>query len=239
MITVLCPTVRPEVAYANAQRWMAAATNKAQVVFWFGVNTEADFAALAHAEIHTGMLDSRYSRMSLFKNARQGVTDTVTKMTRQAYHSLVNNKDIFVLASDDFSAPPGWDEHLQNQFGYEWDGALIINDGYKPETNIIPMPVVSGAVLKRLNGILYHPAYHHFYSDEELFYVATELKLVKNLRGGDAPKFEHKHWSFSGRRKDGFDERNQIKWDHDKAVYLKRKALSVEEKLKLPDWWAD
>lgn len=239
MIIVLWPTVRPSTAYANAKKWMASATTPRQVEFWFGVNSDADKAALMQAEINTGMLDSRYSQCYLYKNARQGVTYTATKMSRLAA-TKIKDEDILVLASDDFTAPPGWDEHLRNQYAYAWDGALIVHDGYKPETNIIPMPVVSGSVLRLLNGILYHPAYHHFYSDEELYYVATELKRVKNLRGTDAPKFEHKHWSFNGaRQKDQFDARNQTKWDHDKAVYLSRKALPVEEKLKLPDWWVD
>jgi hypothetical protein len=87
---------------------------------------------------------------------------------------------------------------------------------------------------------LYSPWYHHYFSDQELHDIVVELKLVKDLRGTPSPAFRHLHWSFQGRKKDEFDVRNDKHfWADDYATYHKRKSLSVEEKIKLPDWWSE
>lgn len=179
--------------------------------------------------------------VSVHENCRQGITHTATLMTRHLIKdSNCNDGDIVILASDDFTCEKGWDEHVRNQFSFSWDGVLIVRDGYKFDVNIVPIPVLSAKCLRRLGGVIYSPHYFHFYSDEELYYIAMELGIVKNLRNTDAPLFAHKHWSFNGaRQKDKFDERNNTKWNEDKATYDRRKTLSVEEKLKLPDWWQE
>ncbi len=226
MIKLLWPTVRPQVAIGAAKKWAELSTDLKNFDLVFCVNT---------TEHQRVFLDSGYPA-ALLEGARPGIAHTATLMTC-AVLEYCSPKDIIVLASDDFTCEPGWDEHLKNQYAFEWQGALIVNDCYPKTTNIIPLPILSGAALRRLNGVVYHPAYNHFFSDQELFYVCTGLGLVKNLRGTDAPKFEHKHWSFGGRKKDEFDHRNNGWWAADSATYEKRKSLPVEEKLKLPEWF--
>lgn len=233
MINILWPTIRPKVAIANAAKWIELATDKNDLEFWFGVNGITDYNALVNSDA----MAVPY-RFCQFK-ARQGVTHTATMMCRQMLGFSGREKDIFVLCSDDFDCSPGWDEHLRNQYAFEWDGVLICNDCYKKNTNIIPLPILGGACLRRLNGIVYSPHYSHFFSDQEFFDVATALGIVKNLRETDAPKFKHEHWSFGGRQRDQFDIRNDKMWNDDKATYTRRCALPVEEKLKLPDWWSE
>ncbi len=128
-----------------------------------------------------------------------------TRLSR--YAKVYLNRDIFVLASDDFDVQQGWDDHLIEQFD-GFDGALIVKDGYKPKTNIIPIPIMHRKMMERLNWIIYHPAYRHFFSDQELYYIVQELGNVKELRGTDTHLFSHKHWTFGGRQKDEFDIRN-------------------------------
>ncbi len=210
-------------AVENALAWMNACHDKNQIRFIFGVNSYDHCAKILHRK---DMFGSKI-QVQVESNARVGVCDTVTKMSRHA------DGDIVVLSSDDFIAPVGWDSHLYLQF-VNFDGALIVNDGYKIGTNIIPLPVVSKSFLKKLNGIMYHPAYYHYYSDQELFDVVTSLGEFKDLRGSGSPQFNHIHWSFrGGRKKDEFDVRNNTRWGEDKRMYEKRKTLSVKEKLKL------
>ena len=51
-----------------------------------------------------------------------------------------------------------------------FDGTIIFNDGnpdrYKA---IITIPILTGRLLKKLNGIVYHPAYKHNWADQEFY----------------------------------------------------------------------
>lgn len=229
MIKVLWPTIRPEVALKMADLWCDRSKDMYGVEFYFAVNDDTPNSEVLEKIKNCGP--------SIEKTGNKtGVTHSATVLTRKLFNSddLLDN-DIVILASDDFEAPQNWDKNLIDQY-VDFDGALIVNDGYKKTTNIIPMPVVSGKCLRRLNGIIYHPAYHHFYSDQELFDVCTELGIIRNLRETVAPVFSHRHWSFSGGRdRDHFDERNNSQWNSDKAIYESRSKLSVEEKISLKD----
>ncbi len=236
MIRILWPTIRPKVAVAKILEWRGLMTDKANALFYIGVNSEQDRNAVItpNPEKHKG--EGCVGSVKVYENARPGITHTATLMT-QHWMTCADDKDVIVLASDDFSCSPGWDEHLCNQYSFEWSGALICNDGYRKDTNIIGFPIVSGACLKRLGGVLYNPHYRHLFSDQELFDICTELQLIKNLRGTPAPLFAHRHWSFGGRQRDSFDQRNSAMEATDRALYEKRKSLPVAEKLKLPEWF--
>lgn len=229
MIFILWPTCRPAVALKRAAQWLERALDKNGVTLMFGVNHIDHMTALNIG--FPQCIIGGHVHILIHQECRPGATATATKMSAElSQMAWFNDRDIVVLASDDFEAPEKWDEHLRTQVN---DGALIVNDGYKPFTNIVPMPVVSGAALKRLNGILYHPVYHHFFSDQELFDVVTELGIIRDLRGTDAPVFHHRHWSFGGRDRDHYDERNNTHWAEDKATYELRKTWPVERKLTL------
>ncbi len=219
MINVIWPTVRPEIAMAQSQKWLDAANDPGQVNIEFGVNSDVDAEKIR--------IDA-FRSICVVPGLPPGITATATFMTRNAMKEAPDD-GVVVLASDDFEAPEGWDDHLLDQTG---PGAIIVNDGYAVSTDIIPLPVVTGAYLRKLNGIIYHPAYHHFFSDQELFDIVSKLGAV-NLRGTKCPAFSHKHWSFAGRKKDEFDVRNSAWWNQDKATYEKRKTWSVEQCLEL------
>ncbi len=228
MIHILWPTIRPTVAMENALKWKAAAAEPSSVAFYFGINDARQLSLFIDGPV--------LPRVRVYEGARQGVTHTATEMSQWISKSDTPDDHIVVLASDDFDVPYHWDKHLREEFN-SWNGALIVDDGYKVDTNIIPLPVLSMDCLRRLNGIIYNPAYNHFYSDEEFFYICEELQIARNLRGTGAPKFKHAHWSFNGRKKDEFDLRNNAKWDEDQKTYKARKSLPIAEKLKLPEWW--
>ncbi len=234
MIRVLWPTVRPKIAVERAAQWRERCDCSDKVSFWFGINKPEQIDEMK------ALSEQECGRYSYFV-AKDGVTDTATKMTRALLANPGNCKDsdIVILASDDYEVEQGWDTYLMAQFS-DFNGMLIANDceHYTPKTNIIPIPICSGAFLKRMNGVLYHPAYSHFFSDEELYSVVMEIGNVRDRRSTGDLRFQHRHWSFQGRTKDVFDLRNNAWWAKDKATHEARKSLSLEEKLKLPNGWS-
>ncbi len=229
MILVLWPTIRPAVALANYKKWLSLCGDPGQVHAIFGVNSTDHWNQLTPSSSEDG-----FREVVMDGDCRPGVTSMATRLSR--YAKVYLNRDIFVLASDDFNVQQGWDDHLIEQFD-GFDGALIVKDGYKPKTNIIPIPIMHRKMMERLNWIVYHPEFNHFFSDQELFDIVMEIGNTKDLRGTDTHLFSHKHWSFGGRQRDEFDLRNDTWWDEDKATYERRKKLPLAEKLKLPDWW--
>ncbi len=246
MIYVLWPTVRPEIANAGAKMWRALASGRFPIMFYFGVSDPVhiepvmkDVVSAQSPQAIEKISDNRiYGAVHLSNPAITGVTYCATQMTRLPIISNAYDTDIIILASDDFEAPPLWDSHLIDEYQDNPMQALIVNDGYNKETNIIPIPVVTAALLRRLNGILYHPAYHHFFSDQELYDIVLGIGGGPiNLRKTTAPVFRHRHWSFGGRQKDSFDQRNNARWTSDSNTYDARKNMSLEQKLALPEGW--
>lgn len=232
-IFVLWPTARPEMAVIRANGWQLNADKKAGAeCFCFGIND------VNHEKIMSSQLNPMLSLFFCYPNARKGVTHTATLMSLDvAEKKTIDDSDIVVLASDDFSAPLHWDTHLREQFE-NFSGVLNVNDGYKVGTNIIPIPVMDAATLRKLNGIIYNPVYSHMFSDQELYDIAVELNILKDLRRTNSPVFSHQHWSFgSSRVRDVVDERNTNFWQNDKAEYERRKSLPAASKLSLPNWW--
>ncbi len=227
MIRILWPTVRPAIAVTAAKLWLEKATDCGDIDFEFGVNSTVDRDVLFNR--------AKGYTVCLCEDARPGVAAAATHLSFH-YAQLCQNNDIIILASDDFEVEQGWDEHLRQVYA-DFDGALIPNSDYAPLTNILEIPIVSGKLLKQLNGVLYSPFYHHFFSDQELHDIVSEMGVVKNLRGTNAPKFRHRHWSFQGRKRDEFDIRNDKMWGEDKATYGSRESLPLAEKLKLPEGW--
>lgn len=85
----------------------------------------------------------------------------------------------------------------------------------------------------------FHPGYHHFYSDEELFDVASACgKLVQR----DDLTQRHDHWTRRGLSAEQVAPIHAplaARWDADKALYLHRRANRYPHALPpgvVPDW---
>ena len=113
------------------------------------------------------------------------------------------DKDIVILASDDFYAPKGWDTWLLKTFSKSIE-AIRVNDGYTPLDNIT-IPIMTMGCLKAINRIIYHTSYTHSYSDTELFYNLKELGFLTD-KWKDSPVFEHKNWANNKRKMDEVDK---------------------------------
>ena len=142
--------------------------------------------------------------------------------------------DIIIIGADDFDCPKHWDSILLDCFK-NFYGTIIFNDGnpdrYKA---IVTIPVLTGRLLKKMNGIVYHPAYKHNWADQEYFINVTELGEVVDLRYAKPDIiFEHRHWLFSKRPKDFADEFAISKEREDNATWELRKNMPIEERLKV------
>ncbi len=231
MIRILWPTIRPKQAKVRFLEWEALSYDPLNINVHWGLNSDAGRGEINSVPSVSTRNECVSGFFDVYPDARPGVSHTATLLTHGLL-GLISDYDVTVLASDDYSVPLGWDSYLYEQFK-DFDGMLIANDhkSYTTKTNIVPIPICSGKFLKRLNGILYHPDYSHFFSDQELYDIVMEIGNVKDRRGTTDPRFEHKHWTFGGRQKDEFDLRNNTWWVKDKQTYERRKSLSLDQKL--------
>ncbi len=234
MIYLYWPTVRPQMAAERARKWIERSKNGFKATNFkliFGPEEELDCKPI----LDLGFKDTA---IIPYKSPYHGVCYTATKLT-QLFDG--NDDDIIILASDDFEPHSAykWDEEIVKAFAATKKGC-IVNDGYKPQTNIVAMPIITGRLFNALNRIIYNPAYHHFYSDQEFYDILVEVNEIEYMRDpSKKPLFEHKHYSFNGRQKDKNDSNNQTNWSIDQKTYDARKSLPLHEKLKLPEWFTN
>jgi hypothetical protein len=148
-----------------------------------------------------------------------------------------DDSDIIVFASDDFLPPDNWDTYLVNKFNGV-DGCLFVPDGYQLEDSsnmidpCITIPLMTYGCLKMLNKVIYHPAYNHMFSDNELYLNCKELGMLINGYH-DNIQFLHVHHSAKLRNPDVMDQQYHNKWQSDQETWNKRKLLPLEERLKV------
>jgi hypothetical protein len=233
MIHILWCTLRPQQFIRMHEEWINRADNPTEIKTYVAVNWEQHKSELEN------YLKSDY--LVSLNTDRIGVCypSYVLSSNLGKVFGECKDEDIVVFASDDFLAPKGWDNYLKSKLKEKGDVGLMVRDGYqKPDSSnmlhpVVTIPIMTFGCLRKLNGIIYHPAYNHMFSDGELYLNLKELGLLFDDRLNDEMTFEHLHYAAGKRNADGADQAYNSKWKDDEITWNKRKLMSVEERLKI------
>lgn len=218
-IYLISATIRPDVYKETLNIWLSKASKRSDIKVEVIADTKED--------------QKKIDGCKLYGLPAFGITKPLTKLTLDLVDRIKNN-DIVVVMSDDFFPPDNWDTYLFD-FYKKNVGALSVKvvglNGGGRDT-IVSIPIMDGYTLKKLNGYVYHPAYNHHYSDNELCDNLKFLNLLHIDNNDNSPKFEHKHWVTCGRDRDESDINNIKNDSDDKKIYEYRKKLKFEERIK-------
>jgi hypothetical protein len=243
MIQILWATARPKMFIQRHKNWMKNASKKHFIHTLVAVNTidEKDEILLNYDEISQRLQDYQV-KVKVTGDENLGVVYPIYELSKDL---KLNDKDIVIVVCDDVECPENWDEYLVDEFKL-WNGALMIRDGYQHyeydiskmiSKKIIPpavsMPVMTFKCLKKLNMIIFHPDYKHYFADNELFLNLYELGLLKDDRNSDSVIFEHIHYCTGKRASDKLDDKIIGLGNQDRGMYFKRINLAVQDRIKL------
>ena len=212
---ILWATARPKQAAETYQVWYGNARDKWRLHFRFNTVESA------------GELDLPRVDAVLTDPDRIGVCNALYKLTQPLE---VDNDDVVIVASDDVYPPLNFDTLLDAVLTCK-RGMLWVGDGWHTNRDIIAVPICDGQTFKTLNKVIYHPSYHHLWSDNELWQNCKDLSLLVDMR--DRLTFEHKHYYAGKRRTDAVDAKIQSWQVSDRENWAKRSKMPVEDRLKV------
>jgi len=235
-IHILWCTIRPAQFKSAHSEWIKRADNKENIYTYTAVNWGE------HATELSNYLDCKNKDYIITLNTNKiGVCYPSYQLSSNLGIKMgkCDDNDIVIFASDDFMVPQGWDTYLISKLNDKGDVALFVQDGYQlPDSSnmlhpAITIPIMTYGCLKKLNMIIYHPAYNHMFSDVELYDNLKDLNLLYDDRMNDNTIFEHLHYAAGKRPADQADQAYNSKWGEDDLTWQKRKLMSVEDRLKL------
>jgi hypothetical protein len=219
-IFILWPTIRPAMFIKAVKKWFDRSTYMDYSIFAaVGNKKQADEIA------------NVYGKMVNLFIAPPGMCAALHGLCSSL--GFRNESDIVMVGYDDIVPPYGWDEIILKEFD-NFNGAVLFNDGLqKWPAPLFCQPCLSVAALKRLNGIIFHPAYNHLYPDNELYANCKELGMLKDVRQTNKAIFEHVHHSIGKRTSDYVDVHITSVEAVDRATWERRQRMTLEERLKV------
>jgi len=216
-IYLLYPTVRPKIARETIKYWINMTDRKSVIILLLAVDTIEQSKQL---QLPCTIADK----------IRPGSVYKLYLLTRNL---TVANDDIIIGMSDDIFPPRDWDELLKIQLKNE-TAVLLVNDGiHASDKEMAPLPILTGSAFNKLNRIIGHPSYHHVWSDQEFYYNAKELNLIKDIRQTHKTiVFEHRHFSVSKRTYDEADVARRVFAKTDYEIFKVRMKLPVMTRIK-------
>jgi hypothetical protein len=233
MIHILWCTLRPTQFKSAHSEWIKRSDNPENIQTYVAVNWKE------HADQLRDYLNKNYiitvntNKIGVCYPSYQLSSNLGIKM------GVAKDDDIVVFASDDFMAPQGWDTYINNKLEGKGDVCLMCRDGYQlPDSSnmlhaSITIPIMTYGCLRKMNGIIYHPAYNHMFSDSELYNNLKDLGMLYDDRLNDDTIFEHLHYVAGKRNYDDADKAYNVKWAEDEITWNKRKLLPVEKRLEI------
>lgn len=212
-ISVIHPSYgRPELAARTAEKWLTSCNDIEYILCLSKKDTLIEHYAVRFG---SSELLTIFVRKVLCEDANM-----VIQMNMAARKST---GDLIIAISDDFNCPKNWDKLLLDKLAGKKDFVVRIDDGVRnagiDSKNIIPLPIMDRVFYERL-GYIYHPAYNHFFGDQELCRVSEMLGKKIEL----PILFEHMHPAAGKAKKDHVNEKNSKFHSGDKATFQKREA---------------
>jgi hypothetical protein len=232
-IHILWCTLRPAQFQSAHSEWIKRADNPENIQTYVAVNWEQHATELKDYLKNNFLITLNTNKIGVCYPSYQLSSNLGIKMGK------CEDGDIVVFASDDFMAPQGWDTYLKNKLEGKGDVCLMVRDGYQlPDSSnmlhpVITIPIMTYGCLRKMNGIIYHPAYCHMFSDAELYNNLKDLSLLYDDRLNDETMFEHLHYAAGKRAADQADQAYNAKWAEDDATWQKRQSMSVEDRIKI------
>lgn len=218
-IILLWATVRPAEFKIAHKHWMNTAGIRGNIITRVAVDTKEQADQLQEFDV------------MITNNKRPGVCYPCYCLSST---TRANDNDIVIFASDDFFPPANWDILLYNELNHETEKILMVNDGLQPLTGkVVTLPILRYDALKKLNHIIYNPAYTHMWSDDELYHVANRFNMIKDIRRNNII-FEHRHYANGKRVQDIHDIALTDKYDSDRKLHESRVLLSTDDLIKIP-----
>lgn len=233
MIHLLWCTLRPTEFKSAHAKWLSRAARPDDVVTYVAVNWEN------HGDEIKQYLDIQKNFVMTLNINQIGVCLPSYHLSSRLGLSMGSCQygDIVVFASDDFLPPENWDDYLISKLDGVGEKALFVRDGYQlPDSSnmlhaAITIPIMTYSCLRRMNGVIYHPAYAHMFSDCELYNNLNELGLLIDDRISDETVFEHLHHAAGKRPADQADQMYHTKWAADQQTWEIRRKMTAEERL--------
>lgn len=223
MIYILWCTIRPQQFLKFHEEWIKRSSKNIEIKTLVAVNWQE------HADI------LKEFDVKVVKTDKIGVCYPSYILSSSL--ECDNNNDVIVFASDDFLPPQNWDVYITEKLK-DVDGCLFVPDGYQLEDSsnmidpCITIPIMNWGCLKKLNKVIYNPAYNHMFSDNELFLNCKDMDMIINCYP-DNIQFLHVHHSAGLRGVDMADKHYHSKWKVDQETWNVRKKLPLEERLKV------
>jgi hypothetical protein len=155
--------------------WSAKASGAHRVEHILSIDADDDVAGYRALAARTGV--------QLIVNPNRSLVDAANHAARIA------TGEVFIVVSDDFGCPDGWDATLAEVLGDRRDVAILVDDGV--DGRILTLPIIGRALYERL-GYVYHPAYFSMFVDDDLTQTAAALGKLVDARH---MRFPHRHYS--------------------------------------------
>jgi hypothetical protein len=163
-------------------------------------------------------------------NRSKSITQSITNHLKHL--NCEKDTDIISFIADDLYPPQNWDIAFVSETK-DYCGAVQFKDNIRRGNPLVTTCCITYGALKKINRCHVSAEYYHCYSDNECYDNLTELGLLKDVSETNPIEFEHRHFIFGTRERDETDIKAWDMFPKDQETYLRRKTLTVQQRLGL------